>query len=215
MFPRVWVVEISCGVSVISSVSGSALRVALDHVVVDLHGFGVKVLAPPASLASFRVGQDITLYTSLVVREDSLTLFGFADQEACELFEIVQSVSGVGPRLALAIVSVHSPDALRRAVADEDLATLTKVPGIGKKGAQRLVLELAGKLGAPSETDQEGQLVGTAPVARTAARDEVLAALTGLGWSAKQADEALTVVDIDGSSSDVLRAALRVLGGTQ
>lgn len=196
----------------ISSVQGSVLKVALDHVVVDLHGFGVKVLATPATVASVRVGQPVTLFTSLVVREDSLTLFGFSDQEACDLFEIVQSVSGVGPRTALAIVSVHSPDALRRAVADEDLATLTKVPGIGKKGAQRLVLELAGKLGEPAAVPEAA---GQQPVVKSAARAEVLAALTGLGWSAKQAEDALATIDTDGSASDVLRAALRVLGGTQ
>lgn len=196
----------------ISSVQGSVLKVALDHVVVDLHGFGVKVLATPATVASVRVGQPVTLFTSLVVREDSLTLFGFSDQEACDLFEIVQSVSGVGPRTALAIVSVHSPDALRRAVADEDLATLTKVPGIGKKGAQRLVLELAGKLGEPAAVPE---VAGQQPVVKSAARAEVLAALTGLGWSAKQAEDALATIDTDGSASDVLRAALRVLGGTQ
>lgn len=196
----------------ISSVQGSVLKVALDHVVVDLHGFGVKVLATPATVASVRVGQPVTLFTSLVVREDSLTLFGFSDQEACDLFEIVQSVSGVGPRTALAIVSVHSPDALRRAVADEDLATLTKVPGIGKKGAQRLVLELAGKLGEPAAVPEAA---GQQPVVKSAARAEVLAALTGLGWSAKQAEGALATIDTDGSASDVLRAALRVLGGTQ
>jgi Holliday junction DNA helicase RuvA len=201
---------------VIASVRGTVQAVRLDGAVVEVGGVGLLVHATPTTLGGLRVGADATLATSLVVREDSLTLFGFADADERSVFEAVQTVSGVGPRLALAMLAVHSPDVLRRAVATEDLTTLKRVPGIGHKGAQRIVLELAGKLGAPTE------LAGAAPTpaaARADRRDEVVDALVGLGWNAKAADDAVSgVVDDDApplSDADVagvLRAALRALG---
>jgi len=106
-----------------------------------LHGVGLSVVCTPTTLASLRVGDEARLSTSLVVREDSLTLYGFADDDARGLFELLQTASGVGPRLAQAMLAVHSPDALRRAIAAADEKALTQVPGIGRKGAQRLILE--------------------------------------------------------------------------
>lgn len=200
----------------IASVRGTVLAVRLDAAVVEVGGVGMLVQATPATLAHLRVGATATLHTSLVVREDSLTLFGFADDDEREVFEVVQTVSGVGPRLALAMLAVHTPDGLRRAVHDEDLKALERVPGIGRKGAQRIVLELRDRLGVPS-------VVGAAaPVASAAGdrRDQVVEALVGLGWNARAADDAVTTV-LEGAPgpvgadevAGVLRAALRTLGG--
>lgn len=200
----------------IASVRGTVLAVRLDSAVVEVGGVGMLVQATPATLAGLRVGAQATLATSLVVREDSLTLFGFADADEREVFEVVQTVSGVGPRLALAMLAVHTPDGLRRAVAGEDLAALMRVPGIGRKGAQRIVLELGDRLGAPSGAD--------APAAASAAsddrRDQVVEALVGLGWNAKAAGDAVSAVLQDAPGpvaadevAGVLRAALRTLGG--
>lgn len=202
----------------IASVRGTVLAVRLDAAVVEVGGTGYLVQATPATLAGLRVGHEATLHTTMVVREDSLTLFGFADDDEREVFEVLQTVSGVGPRLALAMLAVHSPDGLRRAVAAEDLAALKRVPGIGHKGAQRIVLELADRLGAPSPSGPAGAASTRAvPLDR---RDQVVDALVGLGWNQKAAQDAVTSV-LDGSDepvgeaevAGVLRAALRTLGG--
>jgi Holliday junction DNA helicase RuvA len=203
---------------VIASVHGTVLAVRLDAAVVEVGGVGMLVQATPATLAGLRVGQTALLHTQLVVREDSLTLFGFADADEREVFEVLQTVSGVGPRLALAMLAVHTPDGLRRAVAAEDLAALKRVPGIGHKGAQRIVLELADRLGVPRDAVAgAGAPVVTGPADR---RDQVVEALVGLGWNLKAAQDAVTTV-LDGSEepvgeadvAGVLRAALRTLGG--
>jgi holliday junction DNA helicase RuvA len=202
---------------VIASVHGTVLKVRLDAAVIDVNGVGMLVQATPATLAGLRVGAAATLHTSLVVREDSLTLFGFADDDEREVFEVVQTVSGVGPRLAMAMLAVHTPDGLRRAVVDEDLKALERVPGIGRKGAQRIVLELRDRIGAPAPVSLGG---GAPLVVAGDRRDQVVEALVGLGWTAKVADEAVaTVLDgVDGpvgqdEVAGVLRAALRTLGG--
>jgi Holliday junction DNA helicase RuvA len=200
----------------IASVRGTVLSVRLDAAVVEVGGVGMLVHATPATLAGLRTGATAQLATSLVVREDSLTLFGFADDDEREVFEVVQTVSGVGPRLALAMLAVHSPDGLRRAVAGEDLAALKRVPGIGHKGAQRIVLELADRLGAPTSTPESG------PAPQDDRRTQVVDALVGLGWTARAAEDAVAGV-LDGvtgpvSGDDVagvLRAALRALGGVR
>ncbi|RMI13513.1 Holliday junction branch migration protein RuvA [Cellulomonas triticagri] len=202
----------------IASVHGTVQAVRLDAAVVEVGGVGMLVQATPATLAGLRVGQTATLHTSLVVREESLTLFGFADDDEREVFEVLQSVSGVGPRLALAMLAVHTPDGLRRAVAGEDLAALKRVPGIGQKGAQRIVLELADRLGAPAPVGVPGSGGGAAAPADR--RDQVVEALVGLGWNQKAAQDAVATV-LDGSDepvgeaevAGVLRAALRELGG--
>jgi holliday junction DNA helicase RuvA len=132
----------------IAHVAGRVASLAPDGAVVEVGGVGLTVQCTPSTLAALRVGEPALLPTSLVVREDSLTLYGFADEDERAVFELLQTASGVGPRLAQAMLAVHGPDELRRAVATEDLATLTQVPGIGRKGAQRIVLELKDRLGA-------------------------------------------------------------------
>ena len=206
----------------IAFVRGRVTSVGLDAAVVDVGGVGVEVRAAPGTLADLRVGSDATLPTSLVVREDSLTLYGFADDDERAVFELLQTASGVGPRLAQAMLAVLRTDELRRAVATEDLGVLTKVPGIGKKGAQRIVLELKDRLGAPV-----GGLAsaGATPLRNGSGeapwREQVRGALLGLGWSTKEAEAALDAVEPMakeqaevGAAPEVaglLRAALRTL----
>lgn len=202
----------------IASVHGTVLAVRLDAVVVEVGGVGLLVQATPTTSAGLRVGQQARLATSLVVREDALTLFGFGEDDEREVFEVLQTVSGVGPRLALAMLAVHTPDGLRRAVAGEDLAALKRVPGIGHKGAQRIVLELADRLGPPTGTGTPG--AGAPTAAPADQRGQVVEALVGLGWNQKAAQDAVAGV-LDGSDepvgadevAGVLRAALRSLGG--
>lgn len=194
----------------ISQLRGVVLAVELDHAVIEVGGVGFSVRAAPSLLATLRRGEQATIATSLVVREDSLTLFGFADAESRELFELVQTVSGVGPRLALAMLAVLEPEALRQAVADENVSALTQVPGIGRKGAERLVIELRDKIGAaqPAQQAAAGGTTGTV-------RPAVLEALAGLGFTAKQAEQAVDGVLADdgtGDTSTVLRRALTALG---
>ena len=199
----------------IAHLNGTVAGISPDGAVIDVGGVGLRVQCTPDTLATLKQGERARVATSLVVREDSLTLFGFGSEDERNIFELLQTASGIGPRLALAMLAVHSPDALRRAVAAEDLKALTMVPGIGNKGAQRIVLELRDRLGAPG--DYAGN--GSAP-ARAAAvsswRDQVQSGLTNLGWSARDADAAVAAVEdeSDGQTPDVataLRAALRKL----
>lgn len=196
----------------IAQLSGTVIAAGATHVVLDLNGFGVKALCTPATAASVRIGQAATLATSLVVREDSLTLYGFADADERDCFELVQSASGIGPKIAQAVVSVLSPDALRAAVASENIPALTKVPGIGVKGAQRLVIELKDKINTLAAITTPSTL--TAPMVW---RDQVKGGLEGLGWSSRDADRACDSVaglidDDPGTPVAVLmRAALRSL----
>ncbi|MGH3800741.1 MAG: Holliday junction branch migration protein RuvA [Pseudonocardiaceae bacterium] len=196
----------------ISSVRGQVLSVELDHAVVEVGGVGLAVRAVPATLATLRRGEQARLATSLVVREDSLTLYGFADGAARELFVLLQTVSGVGPRLALAMLAVLEPDCLRTALADGDLTVLTRVPGIGRKGAERLVVELRDKVGVRAPA-------ASGPVASgsSAVRAQVTEALVGLGFVARQAEQAVDAVLSDSNgeacdTSEVLRNALTRLG---
>lgn len=202
----------------IASVRGTVLQVRLDSAVVEVGGVGMLVQCTPATLAELRAGAPATLHTSLVVREESLTLFGFVDSDDRDVFETLQTVSGIGPRLALAMLAVHTPEGLRRAVAAEDHSALQRVPGIGRKGAQRIVLELADRLGAPSSGATAGP--ASAATAPTGGSDhaQVVEALVGLGWNTKQASDAVEAVS-DGDdrgtptqTAEVLRAALRHLG---
>jgi holliday junction DNA helicase RuvA len=200
----------------IAHLSGAVSSVGLDGAVIEVGGVGLRVQCTPDTLASLKPGEPARVATSLVVREDSLTLFGFASDDERNVFELLQAASGVGPRLALAMVAVHSPDALRRAVAAEDVKALTMVPGIGNKVAQRIILELKDRLGAPSD---QGPGLGAAPSRRAAPswRDQVTTGLVNLGWSARDAEAALAAVEadtVDGQVPDVataLRAALRKL----
>ena len=195
----------------IAFVRGEVAAVTLTSAVLEVGGVGLEVMCTPGTLATLRVGRQATLPTSMVVREDSLTVFGFLDEDEKQAFELVQTASGVGPKLAQAMLAVLSPDDLRVAVAAEDVKTLTRVPGIGQKGAQRIILELRDRIGSPV-----GPGGGTPPAAAAAPwRDQVQQGLVGLGWSAKEADKAIDAVsDQAGPSPDVpalLRAALRTL----
>jgi len=174
----------------IASVRGVVLSAGLDSVVIEVGGVGLLLHLTPGTAASLRPGAEATLASTLIVREESLTLYGFADQDERTIFNLVQTVSGVGPRLALAMLAIHAPDGLRRAIGGGDLAALTKVPGIGKKGAERIILELRDKIGIPSGAASSG---ASAPAANDAA-SQVHDALVGLGWSSRQADDAVEAV---------------------
>lgn len=192
----------------ISSVRGEVLGIDLDHAVVEVGGVGLAVHATPSTLATLRRGEQAALATALIVREESLTLYGFADADSRALFGLLQTVTGVGPRLALATLAVLDPDRLRAAIADEDVTTLTQVPGIGKKGAERLIIELRDKIGGVT-SGGGGIVVGT-PV-----RDQVIEALQGLGFPARQAEQAVERVLTENEAADtptVLRRALTTLG---
>ena len=169
----------------IAVVAGRVAGRAPDGAVVEVGGVGLSVQCTPGTLAGLRIGDSAHLPTSLVVREDSLTLYGFADEDERVVFELLQTASGVGPRLAQAMLAVHSPDTLRQAVATEDLTTLTQVPGVGRKGAQRIILELKDRLG--SVRGMPAQRVTASGATRW--RDQLHGALLGLGWSGREADD--------------------------
>lgn len=193
----------------IASVRGEVLEVALDHAVIEAAGVGYRVNATPSTLATLRSGSEARLITAMIVREDSMTLYGFCDAETRDLFQTLLSVSGVGPRLAMATLAVHDATALRQALADGDVTALTRVPGIGKRSAERMVLELRDKVGLVAGS-------GAAPAVNGhAVRGPVVEALVGLGFAVKQAEEATDKVlatDRDASTSTALRAALSLLG---
>ncbi|MFW6091190.1 MAG: Holliday junction branch migration protein RuvA [Actinomycetota bacterium] len=208
----------------IAFVRGRVTAVTGTEVVLDVGGVGLAVQCTPATAADARVGEDATFAASLVVREDSLTLYGFGDADERQVFELLQTASGVGPRLAQAMLSVHRPSELRRAVASEDLAALTQVPGIGRKGAQRIVVELRDKLAAgrpPDGVDAASAAPSNGHGPASAANDwrrQVHSALLGLGWSAREADGAVErVAPMVGDGLDpadvpsLLKAALRTL----
>jgi Holliday junction DNA helicase RuvA len=194
----------------IAFVRGQVAALTLTSAVLEVGGVGLELMCTPHTLATLRTGQTATLPTSMVVREDSLTLFGFADDDEKQVFELVQTASGVGPKLAQAMLAVLTPDAVRRAVAGDDVRTLTTVPGIGQKGAQRIILELKDRIGVPTTLSGGGQ-----PLLAEPWREQVQQGLVGLGWSAKDADQAIEAVsDQAGAQPDVaalLRAALRTL----
>jgi holliday junction DNA helicase RuvA len=197
---------------VIASVRGEVLDIALDHVVIEAAGVGYKVMATPSTLSTLRRGTEARLITAMIVREDSQTLYGFADSDARDLFLTLLGVSGVGPKIALATLAVYDATALRQALADGDVTALTRVPGIGKRGAERLVLELRDKIGAVAGG------AGVAGATGHAVRTPVVEALVGLGFAAKQAEEATDKVlagDSEASTSSALRAALSLLGKTK
>ncbi|MFD8724268.1 Holliday junction DNA helicase subunit RuvA [Streptomyces sp. Ag109_O5-1] len=196
----------------IAFVSGPVAALAPDSAVVEVGGIGIAVQCSPNTLSGLRMGQQTKLATSLVVREDSLTLYGFVDDDERQTFELLQTASGVGPRLAQAMLAVHSPDALRRAVSTGDEKALIAVPGIGKKGAQKLLLELKDRLGEPVGAPAIG-----APVTQ-GWRDQLHAALIGLGYATREAEEAVTAVapqaEAAGGTPQVgqlLKAALQTL----
>ncbi len=206
----------------IASLTGTVAMIRLDSAIINVGGVGYLVLATPTTLSSWRVDETVTVATSLVVREDSMTMFGFAEDDERAVFETLQTVSGIGPRLALAMLAVHTPDQLRRAVATEDLAALQRVPGVGRKSAQRLVLELAGKLGEPQRLGESmGAATSTGAAGQASIAAAVAEALLGLGWPIKAAEAAVADAIAalpEESHTDravILRDALRVLGGNR
>jgi holliday junction DNA helicase RuvA len=199
----------------ISFLRGTVAHVGLSTAVIDLNGAGMSVNATPQTLSKLRTGEEGKLFTSLIVREDSLTLFGFASDDEREVFDVLLSVSGVGPRLALAVLAVHDPEAIRVAAHTGDSKTFTKVPGIGPKVAGRIVLELAGKL-VP-----HGTPAAAAPAASAESvwKPQVVAAMTSLGWSEKDATGSIDRALADspdlaeqGNVAEILRTTLRWLG---
>ena len=197
----------------IAFVSGTVAALAPDTAVLEVGGVGMAVQCTPNTLSTLRLGKHAKLATSLVVREDSLTLYGFVDDDERQIFELLQTATGVGPRLAQAMLAVHTPDALRRAVAAGDEKALMAVPGIGKKGAQKLLLEFKDRLGAP---------VGSAPAigapVTSGWRDQLHAALIGLGYATREADEAVAAVAPQAEAAQgtpqvgqLLKAALQTL----
>ena len=204
----------------IAHLRGTVAGVAPDGAVIEVGGVGMRVQCTPGTLATLKLGEPAQVATSLVVREDSLTLYGFCSDDERNVFELLQTASGVGPRLALAMLAVHAPDALRRAVSAEDLGALTMVPGIGRKGAQRIVLEMKDRLGPPGDGRDDGLPLRAAQRA-SSWRDQVQSGLVNLGWPAREADQAIAALEdegmiggTDGEAVDVamaLRAALRRL----
>jgi len=198
----------------IASVHGRVAAVGPDGAVVEVGGVGLAVSCSPATLARLRVGETARLATSLVVREDSLTLYGFADDDERGLFELLQTANGVGPKLAQTILGVYPPREVRRAIATGDFPALVKVPGIGRKGAEKIVIELRDRIGSISGSDGAAPLAGVTAIAPW--KDQVLHALAGLGFTGKEAAEAIEVVA--GESEDnpevavILRRAIQLLG---
>lgn len=198
----------------ISTIRGAITALGSDHVVIEVGGVGLLVHVTPTALRNLHLGSQARLATSLVVREDSLTLFGFHDDEERALFELLQTASGVGPRLAQAMLAIHSASALRLAIVSEDFKTLELVPGIGRKGAQRICLELKDRIGALGAVPTSSRTGGTGNVPW---RTQVQSALLGLGFSPRDASEAIDSVISelseeelsDLSISEVLRIALR------
>ena len=183
----------------IASVNGRVAAVSPDGAVVEVGGVGLSVQCTPGTIARLTVGEQARLATTLVVREDSLTLYGFADDDERQLFELLQTANGVGPRLAQAVLAIHPPREIRRAVSMADVKALMQVPGIGKKGAERLILELRDRLGTTtSDTQLDGPalLSGAGPLTPTAPwRNQLTAALVGLGWSGREAETALLALE--------------------
>jgi len=201
---------------VIAFVRGRVMASRPGEVVIDVGGIGLTLQCTPSTAGSLSVGEDAQLPATLIVREESLTLFGFADEDERQVFELLQTASGIGPRLAQAMLAVHTPDDLRRAVATEDLVALTRVPGIGRKGAQRIVVELGDKLGPPGSAIPKA--AGEQATRVEGWQGQVHAALLGLGWSGREADTAIERVSplvgdgVDAADvSTLLKAALRTL----
>jgi holliday junction DNA helicase RuvA len=192
----------------ISHLDGTVSAIAPEGAVIEVGGVGLLVQCTPGTLATLRRGERARVATSLVVREDALTLFGFAADDERDVFELLQTASGVGPRLALAMLAVFTPDELRRSVAAEDITALTRVSGIGRKGAQRIVLELAGRLGPPGPAGRQGELgqpaaAGPGWPAAPPWRDQVRAGLLNLGWQTREADQAIAAVEADALAAAV------------
>jgi Holliday junction DNA helicase RuvA len=199
----------------IASVRGVVTAILHDSAVVEVGGVGMRVLCTPGTLAGLRTGAEARLATTLIVREDSLTLFGFADEDEKQLFELLLTANGVGPRIAQAVLAVHQPDVVRRALAGGEVAVLTAVPGIGKRGAEKMIVELKDKIGPIHLAG-----TGSAGLLNGGWQEQVRQGVLALGWTSSQADQAVAAVaeTIDGEAPPVpvlLRQAIRLLGKTR
>jgi Holliday junction DNA helicase RuvA len=196
----------------IAQLTGTIRSINNDRIILEVAGIGYLVHVTPVAASTLALGNSLTLHTSMVVREDSMTLYGFLDAPSRETFELVQTVSGIGPRVALSILAHLSPDQLADAVEAESVNILSGVPGIGKKGAQRILLELKGRLsrsGSPSTSVSSAQPMW---------REQLAGALISLGYSAREADSTISIVAIDYANrglnpansdlSELLKAAL-------
>lgn len=198
----------------IASIRGEVLEIALDHAVIEASGVGYRINATPPTLGTLTRGSESRLLTTMIVREDSMTLYGFEDSESRNLFSLLLSVTGIGPRIAMATLAVLDPNSLRAALADGNITALTRVPGIGKRGAERLVVELRDKVDAIVGSGQANSLPSGIATGNPV-REQIVEALTGLGFAAKQAEDATDAVlaaQPDASTSAALRAALASLG---
>jgi Holliday junction DNA helicase RuvA len=194
---------------VIGSLRGAVLeRLLSGEVLVEVAGVGYRVLVPMSAVPALEPGANVFVYTHQHVRDDALTLFGFLTRDERDTFETLIGASGVGPKLALAILSVHSPTSLRRCLAEDDLDSLVAVPGVGKRTAQRLLVELKTRLVAP-DVDLTALSGSAAPNIRA----EVRVALSGLGYSTEEVREVFSQLGEDGTVEDLLRDALRTLAG--
>lgn len=195
----------------ISFIQGTVESIHADSIVILTYGVGRKVYVSPSVLSAVRHGQEVGIHTELVVREDALTLFGFSSRDERDTFVVLQSASGVGPKLAMAVLAVLSPEELAAAVNDGDTKALTRVPGVGPKVAGRLVLELSGKIAAVPAGDDSAPQGG----ASTALVSEVVQALVGLGWKESNVQpivEAVAEENPDADVSALLKSSLRTLG---
>jgi Holliday junction DNA helicase RuvA len=204
----------------IASVHGVVAAVSQDGAVVEVGGVGLAVSCSPGTLARLRVGEPARLSTSLVVREDSLTLYGFTNDDERGLFELLQTANGVGPKLAQTILGVFPPREVRRAIASSDFAALVKVPGIGRKGAEKLVVELRDRIGSIDGDSATGATPGLAGITAIAPwKDQVLHALAGLGFTGREASEAIETIANETEQppevSVILRRAIQLLGRTR
>lgn len=201
----------------IAHLTGTLAAVGGTWLVLDLNGFGVKVLCTPDTAVGVRLGEPTTLHTSLVVREDSLTVYGFVDAETRDCFELALSASGVGPKIALAMMSVLRPDDFRGAILTDNHRRISAVPGIGPKTAQKIVLELKDKVLSLGAINSD-TVSGPSPVPTPAWREQVVDGLQGLGWSAKDAeaacDRVVPLAEAETSIAVLMRAALRTLART-
>ena len=186
----------------IAQLTGSVRSINSDRIILEVAGVGYLIHVTPTAAATLTLGNSLTIHTSMVVREDSMTLYGFIDAPSKETFELVQTVSGIGPSVALSIVAHLSPDQLADAVESESVNILSGVPGLGKKGAQRLILELGDKIGSPKN------------LTNSSWRESLITALVGLGWNRKDASTAAEQVENpenEADLSDSLRSALKIL----
>ena len=193
----------------IASIRGEVLAIVDNAVIIDVGGVGISTLVVERTLQTLSIGSKATLHTSLMVREDSLTLFGFEDTQERDLFVLLQTVTGIGPRVAQSILNTLTVSDLRNAIGNESAEALEKVSGLGKKGAARIILELKDKVSGVNQRSVTGD---------TAWQSSISAALSGLGFTGREIDQAIASVSVtalDQPLEEKLRVALLNLQSPQ